>query len=470
MNQCSRIVKTIRTAGVLCLPARRMTRIPGFLLAVAVAALMVGSACAETWSGAAAPNLSWGTGVNWGGSAPANPAASLITFTNAGASTVNGTITSVLDASRQLNAGLTFSNTNGNYHVTDLGGNTLTLNGGELRVGYNVKGSSATFQNGTLKIGDASAASLNVGYGSSSATLTINSDFSANLGTVTIGSANFITSGGGTLDLRNAVLSQSAAFACDSLTIGQNGTGSTPGVGHVYLDDGGRKITALQVQTLGFYSGTLTLNAGASVTIGSSINRGSLVVGYGVPATATLTPTGAFSAYLTTLIVGEANYTAGASGTLDLRGATLQALDVSGLVTIGSSRFSYIPGVGQVYLPAGSAYFGGLSMGVNTDPGNNNLLQLKGTTLTIGNSNTNVFSIGAAKGNLVLDFSNTDTHLKVYGNWQSSGPATNLPTYLADGRLTYLPTAVTNKVAMTYDGTYTHVKWADPKGTIVVIE
>ena len=60
----------------------------------------------------------------------------------------------------------------------------------------------------------------------------------------------------------------------------------------------------------------------------------------------------------------------------------------------------------------------------------------------------------------------------VYGNYAgSSGPATNLPTYLADGRLTYLPAtaAVSNKVAMTFDGTYTHVKWAAPKGTVMLL-
>ena len=38
-------------------------------------------------------------------------------------------------------------------------------------------------------------------------------------------------------------------------------------------------------------------------------------------------------------------------------------------------------------------------------------------------------------GKLVLDFTDSATHLKVYGDWESSGPATNIPTYLADGRL-----------------------------------
>ncbi|MEI8243890.1 MAG: hypothetical protein WCI17_11525, partial [bacterium] len=306
----------------------------------------------RTWSGMGGADDRWTTDANWeGGAMPGKPATSAIVFNDSDAGRTNR-----LDEDWTLKAGLTVNNTAGG-HAMDLGRHTLTLNGGELRVGYGVNDSAATFTNGNLKLGTTNAVGLIVGYGGWSATLTIGSDFSSSLSTVIIGAANHITCGSGTLDLRNAALSQSTTFACDSLSIGRNGAGSTPGAGNLYLNDVGGRIAALRAQSLGFYNGTLTLNAGASVMIGSRTNRGALVVGCGVPATATLTPTGAFSAYLTTLTVGEANYTAPASGTLDLRKTTLQALDVSGLVTIGSSCFSYIPGVGRVYLPAGKAYF-----------------------------------------------------------------------------------------------------------------
>ena len=518
----------------------------------------------------AAPDLNWGNETNWGGDALEEPETTLLSFDNA------GTGKNLLDTNRTLNAGLTVANTT-NVHTMDLGGNTLTLNGGTLNVGNTVIGSAATFQNGTLVLGsgtavdvtggkdaNGAASTLNIGGGitaanlrnvsvgsgiaysgggysygtldlrnavptlrtfaisgnlsigvdgwsggtgasgtlylndsggvitnlqvggnfslwtgsivlNSGAAVTIGSSgtpvtmdvgkahgsqtvsfaptgpFTAYLSTVTIGAIQWVGFLTGTLDLRNARPTQST-FACGNLNIGSDsGVGSANG--SLYLNDGGGVITALQVATnLNFYIGTLTFNTGTSVTIGNGASaRGKLALGNN--GTATLAPTGGtFTAYLSTANLGQTSGT----GTLNLTNANLSAFDVSGTATIGASG----SGKGVVYLGGGNASFTNLAIGANTTA-TGNLLQLKGTTLTIGNSSTNVFNIAAGKGSLVLDFNNPVTSLSVYGDWQASGPATNIPTYLANGRLRYVLPAgkSSNDVVVTVADGYTRLGW-----------
>lgn len=335
----------------------------------------------------------------------------------------------------------------GTVYLNDAGGvitnfqvQTLTIGNGSLTLNAGAAIIIGTSTNcGDLTLGQA--------YGGGSATLAPTGPFTAYLGTntVTVGQA---TANGsaitGTLDLRNAVPSQST-FACATLNIGII-AGNRCGTGNVYLNDTGGVITNLQVQNLTFGNGTLVMKNGSGTTIGSSINRGSLLmVGGGVGGTeaANLAPTGGtFSAYVTNMVLGQA---AGV-GTLNLTNTTLQALDVSGTATIGNSG----SGKGIVYLGPGSASFTNLVIGVGTTA-TGNLLQLAGTTLTIGNGLTNVFTV-APTNSIVLDFSHPLTELKVYGKYDSFGPATNLPYYLAHGRV-----VVTNdngRVRLRYEAPY----------------
>ena len=176
------------------------------------------------------------------------------------------------------------------------------------------------------------------------------------------------------------------------------------------------------------------MNAGAEVSIGSAAARGTLLIGNN--GTATFAPSGDFTAYLTSLTVGQkpaSGVLQATLGTLDLTNAAIAALDVSGTATIGTVG----DGKGVVQLGAGEAYFDNLALGIGTTAPDN-LLQIRGTTLTIGDSDTDTFDIGAGTGSLVLDFSDPATALKVYGDWESSGPATNIAAYLADGRLVAL--------------------------------
>ena len=316
------------------------------------------------------------------------------------------------------------------------GNGTLTLNNGaSIAIG-------SSTNSGNLTVGR----SRNGG----SATLVPTGPFTAYLGTgtVTIGQATYMGDVTGTLDLRNATLSQDT-FACNTLNVGIPAMYNN-GIGTLRLDDGGGVITNLVVRSLYFGNGTLIMKNGAGIAIGSSTNRGNLTVGWiaynSGTGVATWAPTGGtFSAYVTNMILGQVNGAKSVVGTLNLTNTTLQTLDVSGTATIGHSG----SGKGIVYLGPGNASFTNLVIAANSTV-TGSLLNLRGTTLTVGNSLSNTFNVRAGYGSLTLDFSDPATRLKVYGDWQASGPATNIATYLADGRL-----VITNGAAsVAYDGTY----------------
>jgi hypothetical protein len=96
------------------------------------------------------------------------------------------------------------------------------------------------------------------------------------------------------------------------------------------------------------------------------------------------------------------------------------------------------------------------------------LLRLEGTELTVGDSDADAFSIASNKARVVLDLSSSLTCLKVYGDWQTSGPATNIAAYLADGRL-----VVTNDekrlAEVYYDDPYTVVGQRHMKAPMLIV-
>ena len=160
----------------------------------------------QTWDGGGGANDDWTLGANWVGDVmPGRPATSVVTFNNTDVDNTNR-----LDTDWTLNGGMTVANTTG-AHTIDLGGNTLTLNGGTLTVSSGTSpGNAHVFTNGTLKIGDTSAANVTIGSGNPNyGTMTVNSAFSANLNTVTIAYGSWTAAGSGVLDLRGSTPLQS---------------------------------------------------------------------------------------------------------------------------------------------------------------------------------------------------------------------------------------------------------------------
>ena len=310
----------------------------------------------KTWDGGGGDDHDWTLGANWVGDVlPGRPSSSAIVFNDAGSDTQPGIVKSRLDADWTI-YGLAFNYWVGNKYFTfDLGGNTLTLDGGDLNTysTWNWDSGSGNIEiiltNGTLKVGGVDPANLKViettYYGGKHSALTIDCGFN------------------------------------------------------------GAKINEVQVVP----------NGGSA---------------------------------------GDYN------GTLDMRGATIQAFQVNDKVTIGSSVG---PGSkGQMYLRGGSdVYFDKLYMDANATAGS--LLRLESTALTVGNSDADGFSVARGKAVMVLDFTSPSTLLRVYGDYRVSGPATQIPGYITGGQI-----VVTNGwYDVWYDGEYTCV--GQQKGMILEI-
>ena len=199
------------------------------------------------------------------------------------------------------------------------------------------------------------------------------------------------------------------------------------------------------------------------MAVGSAGNRGELVIGAGRNATAsaTLACDGGFSAYLNDLYVAVGAANCGScAGTLDLSNATFSAFDVS-TVTIGdNSGGGSANSKGLVDLGVGSVSFSNLTIGAGTATGS--VLRLKGTRLTVGNSDTNQFSV-ALRNKIILDLDHWETDLAVYGDYRVSGPATSVPVYLANGRIV----VVNGPPDVWFDGQYTRV--GREKGAVIMV-
>ena len=112
------------------------------------------------WIGADPAHSSWSIANNW--SNPIGPgAADIASFGNTGAAALPGQATNSLAGNRTV-AGLTYNNTNGYYHTTDLGGHELTITGD---LNFNVNRNSpttTTIRNGVLTVTNP-LANINVG-------------------------------------------------------------------------------------------------------------------------------------------------------------------------------------------------------------------------------------------------------------------------------------------------------------------
>ncbi|MEI8243891.1 MAG: hypothetical protein WCI17_11530, partial [bacterium] len=313
----------------------------------------------RTWSGMGGADDRWTTDANWeGGAMPGKPATSAIVFNDTDAGRTNR-----VDEDWTLTNGLTVANNTVSPHTMDLGGHTLTLNGGTLTIGPATSHGNATFQNGTLAIGGATAANINLATANgTTGRLTINSAVSFKLGNVLVGQNT--DPGGwnkGILDLRGSTPAQNTFSVAGSFKIGYQTWASTS-FGYVYLNDAGGVITALEVGgNFDFYNGELQMKTNAAVTIGSNLVPVDMEVGYNSGSgdgtsgsTAIFAPTGAFTGYFagkTVTIGATGGGTAGATGTLDLRNTKpTQNAFVVGTLIIGGSADEARRGTGHAYL------------------------------------------------------------------------------------------------------------------------
>ena len=361
---------------------------------------------ASTWSGGAGADDNWSTAANWVGSlAPANPATFGVSFNDNDVGNVNR-----LDRNWTLNAGLTVANTSGT-HTMDLGGNTLTLNGGTFNVGNTVIGSAATFQNGTLVLGSGTAVDVTVGKDANGAASTLNIGggiTAANLRNVSVGSGIAYSGGGysyGTLDLRNAVPTLRTFAISGNLSIGVDGwSGGTGASGTLYLNDSGGVITNLQVGgNFSLWTGSIVLNSGAAVTIGSSSTPVTMDVGKAHGSqTVSFAPTGPFTAYLSTVTIGAIQWVGFLTGTLDLRNARpTQSTFACGDLNIGSDS-GFGSANGSLYLNDGGGVILALQVATNLNFYIGTLTLNTGTSVTIGNG-------ASARGKLALGNNGTAT-------------------------------------------------------------
>lgn len=145
-----------------------LRRLCGVGTALFILAVLSGHAQQYQWSGAGADD-SWGTAGNWTNNAVpplVYTGAIVFTTTDLGGTNTLETGRTVAGAIGSLTRGLRYNigaaNTN-LAHTTDLGGNTLALNGGTLQVGYDTNNSVVTIQNGTLQFGGVTQADVYVG-------------------------------------------------------------------------------------------------------------------------------------------------------------------------------------------------------------------------------------------------------------------------------------------------------------------
>jgi hypothetical protein len=202
--------------------------------------------------------------------------------------TINGTAQS---ASYGLHYNINSENT-GAGHTTDLGGNTLTLNGGTLQVGYNVGKSIVSITNGTLQLGAANRADVYVGanltntYDLTGSVLTVSATINvANVSNVWIGYSTRGNGPGahGVLDLSKATIRTGSDLnrmvLAGNLNLAQN-SGSANTMGALLLPP---SLISLEVgdMALGYEResrGTLDFGAGSSLT--SLTVRGNFNLGY----------------------------------------------------------------------------------------------------------------------------------------------------------------------------------------------
>lgn len=305
----------------------------GLLLLLCVAASSRGQSI--IWDGSE-PVKSWGVGANWSGNA-APEATTLVRFANQGSDSSPDTTTNILDADRTI-GGLSFEGTAGQFHLTDLAGFQLAVDG-NLEANVNKTPESlAGLKNGELRVGMGTPREISIGRNASGGSFYSGSldlsgvgEFSALVNNLRVG----VAQGGGAHGI--LTLAQTNTIDAGSIVVGQavqgdNGFSTSRlclGSANTILADeiliGGRNA-----------NGEATLSGAGSLTLGSKERRTDLSVGRtnsGDNARRTgLLDLGAghFEAYLGSLIVGQRIESAGGEpevGTLNAGG--------SGLIDIG---------------------------------------------------------------------------------------------------------------------------------------
>lgn len=364
-----------------------------------VALLLLGTALQAgavtvTWSGGG--GISWATGSSW--SVPAGPGTGdTASFSDTGASTLPGEVTSLVNADRTIN-GLAFNDTSTKFHTLDLGTHNLTITG---NLNFNLDQSAVTtttVRNGVLTANGAFS-TLNVGRavsGSSKSIVDLSgvSSLTAALQDVNIG-VSTASSAEGTL-----TLSPSNSITAQNIYIGaSNGTGDTKGTLRLGLTN--TLATPDLVIGKDNSTGLVTIVNNGVLNLGSASQRSDLFVGNGNVGSDQLTYTGkldltggTFNAFIGNLIVGQKDGNSrfgyevgtligGSHGSIDIGAAGNTANFYVGRMLNGGGNSSV----------AGSVNFAGLStLTANLD------------TLGIG---TQVLGTGGVTGNATLAQSNT---------------------------------------------------------------
>lgn len=344
-------------------------------LITAVALVAQTATAAFVWDGGGADG-SWADDNNWeGGTAP--------TATTTDTIEINETqtiSTSVLDQDRTI-GGVYFQGTDTN-HIFDLGGHTLTVAG---KWGYSNDGGQGMITNGTLRFGnDTTAGSIDIKSGNGPQPWI---DFMAegggqfdtyNLGTVEMGGWG---SRDNRLDLRNATI-VGGTFEAENLVFDHEGTlylPDSPAITKLYI----RHRADLSQRDHG-YHGTdalaIRLPANVDMQVGqSAASPGEILVGDDSGGNShgrieALGTGGEFTAYLDVFLLGRGSQ----NNSMDLSlmdSVTIDASTADGEIGTGDS------GDGTVKLPVGTATFGSLTIGQDSD--GTGLLELAGTEVDV---------------------------------------------------------------------------------------
>ncbi|HUT33044.1 MAG TPA: LamG-like jellyroll fold domain-containing protein [Planctomycetota bacterium] len=390
-------------------------RVGGFVAAMAAAILLClavafnASAAVINWTGAAAGDNNWGTAGNWSGTPTPPGTADSALFTSTGAAPAAGTTTNVVNSTRSI-AGIEYQNTTGNYHTTDLGGNTLTVTGevGEVRVNRN-RGTDvhAAFKNGNLTIGTTTRVNLYLGLRTANPStagqlggfldLTEVGTFNAYLATLGIGTVT----GGSTQDwprgelylAQNNVINATSILIANSTSVGLGNynnlleLGRTNTLNVSSLTVAGAKGIATMEFNLADFSDPSLNSVTIRGTSGGISRLGTFRIGYN-SASGTGTA---------------------ARGTVDLRGGSVDARVTNLVVGYKAADTNTGDGFGFLKIGAGtfdatSVILGQTASGTDGDNQGEGTLELYGGqfiagTITLGQRG----GTGAAKGTILLD-------------------------------------------------------------------
>ncbi|NQU25306.1 MAG: PEP-CTERM sorting domain-containing protein [Candidatus Nealsonbacteria bacterium] len=382
-----------------------------------VGTLFVGSvATADVlpWSGAGTGN-DWANAENWEFYNIVPGPDDTVYFSNTGSSTLPDTVTNSIVADRTI-GGMAYDNSS-RYHTTDLGGNTLTVEG-DLNFNTNQSGHTTTIiRNGNLLVTDP-LGYINVGRSESSTAwanvnLSTLDSFNADVHELRVGSK---LSGTATGELALAVANDIEA---DRIVLGDGGTAN------VRLGDTNR-IVADEMLIGGSYSNALVeAAAGGTVQLGDAARRTSLTIGKGITNTnstytATLDLSSAtLDAHLDHLTVGQkdnmpggqrGNFYGGDGGsvTVGAPGNTSNMIvgeDATGVVDFAAMD-SFTASLDQLIVGRSGGGTVTLPTNVTIDAREISVATNSGATLSLGLSNTILVDemlVGGSYGNGTVD-------------------------------------------------------------------